>query len=53
MQNIAQVRLSDDYTVDIHCILGKGSTGCVYGGKDLKKNEKVAVKVIELKTINN
>lgn len=34
-------------------VLGKGATGCVYEGLDMKNNSKVAVKVIELDTIDN
>ena len=33
--------------------LGKGSTGSVYEGKDLQSEQTVAVKVIELATIDN
>lgn len=37
----------------MNVILGKGSTGCVYEGYDLRNNVKVAIKVIELCTIDN
>lgn len=53
MQKITQVNLSDKYVVKIGIQLGKGSTGCVYEGQDLHTNKKVAVKVIELSTIDN
>lgn len=53
MKKIAQVKLSDEYIVDMHSVLGKGSTGSVYEGKNVKNNQKVAVKIIELSTIDN
>lgn len=37
----------------MHKVLGKGSTGSVYEGRNVKNNEKVAVKVIELSKIDN
>lgn len=53
MQKISQVNLSNKYMVNMGVQLGKGSTGSVYEGKDLLSNETVAVKVIELSTIDN
>lgn len=53
MQKISLVNLSDKYLVDMATQLGKGSTGSVYSGKDLRSGEKVAVKIIELSTIDN
>lgn len=53
MQKISQVNLSDKYVVNMGVQLGKGSTGSVYEGKDLRSNQTVAVKVIELATIDN
>lgn len=53
MQKISQVNLSDKYVVNMGVHLGKGSTGSVYEGKDLRSNQTVAVKVIELATIDN
>ena len=53
MQKFAQVNLSDKYMVNMGAQLGKGSTGCVYEGKDLRNNNKVAVKIIELANIDN
>jgi hypothetical protein len=53
MHRIKEVRLSDEYVVYLQNVLGKGSTGCVYEGKNIKTLAKVAVKVIELKNICN
>ena len=53
MQKISQVNLSDKYVVNMGVQLGKGSTGSVYEGRDLRKNSTVAVKVIELASIDN
>ena len=53
MQKFSKVKLEDQYVVNMGSILGKGATGCVYEGTDLKNNSKVAVKVIELSTIDN
>lgn len=53
MKKISQVKLSEDFVVNMNTVLGKGSTGCVYDGKDLRNNQKVAVKMIDLGTIDN
>jgi serine/threonine-protein kinase ULK/ATG1 len=53
MHKIAQIKLSDEFVVDMHSVLGKGSTGCVYAGLDVRTREKVAVKLIELSAISN
>lgn len=42
-----------NFTFDYKRILGKGSTGTVYLGTDLRNNQLVAVKAIELRTIDN
>ena len=42
-----------NFVFDYNRRLGKGSTGTVYLGKDLRTNQLVAVKTIELKTIDN
>jgi serine/threonine protein kinase len=34
-------------------ILGQGSTGCVYMGLNMKTSKKVAIKIIDLSTIDN
>jgi serine/threonine-protein kinase ULK/ATG1 len=39
--------------VNMQSVLGKGSTGSVYEGRNIKTDRKVAVKVIELDTISN
>ena len=53
MQKIARVNLSDEFVVDMGSVLGKGSTGSVYAGMHRRHNQKVAVKIIELETIDN
>lgn len=53
MEKITQVNLSGKYLVEMGSSLGKGSTGSVYQGRDLINHAKVAVKVIELSTIDN
>lgn len=42
-----------NFVFDDSKILGKGSTGTVYLGKDLNTGSPIAVKVIELRTITN
>lgn len=34
-------------------VLGQGSTGCVYQGLNMKTSAKVAIKIIDLRTIDN
>lgn len=34
-------------------VLGQGSTGSVYQGLDMKTGRKVAVKIVDLRTIDN
>lgn len=41
------------FTFDLSRKLGGGSTGTVYLGTDLKTNQPIAVKAIELKNIDN
>jgi len=53
MLKFSKVKLENEFVVDMNSILGKGSTGCVYEGYDQKTKAKVAVKVIELNTIDN
>jgi len=53
MENISQVKLYNEYIVNMNVVLGKGSTGSVYEGRDIKNNNKVAVKVIDLSSIDN
>jgi calcium-dependent protein kinase len=37
----------------MNIILGQGSTGCVYQGSNTKTGNKVAIKVVDLSTIDN
>lgn len=53
MEKISQIKLSDDFLVFTNRVLGKGSTGSVYEGLDLRNNKTVTVKVIDLTTIDN
>ena len=53
MHKFSKVKLEDEYVVDMNSVLGKGSTGCVYEGYNERTKTKVAVKVIELCTIDN
>lgn len=53
MKKFSQVKLSDEFVVNMGTVLGKGSTGCVYDGKNLHNNTRVAVKAIDLDTIDN
>ena len=54
MQKRKYINLSNDFIVHIERILGKGSTGVVCEGTDLNdNNQKVAVKIIDLSTIDN
>lgn len=53
MKNIAQINLGGEFVVEMNNVLGKGATGCVYAGKDLRNGNKVAVKIIKLETIEN
>jgi serine/threonine protein kinase len=42
-----------NFTFDYNKKLGEGSTGTVYLGTDLRNNQSIAVKAIELKNIDN
>ena len=53
MKPISRVNLGGEYMVELNRVLGKGATGCVYFGKDLKNDFTVAVKIIKLETIDN
>jgi calcium-dependent protein kinase len=53
MRKLSHVTILDEYVVDINVVLGQGSTGCVYQGSNTKTGEKVAIKVIDLCTIDN
>lgn len=60
MKNSASINIMNEYIVYKNQSLGKGATGEVYlgtsynnSGKSLKDKTEVAVKVIELKTIDN
>lgn len=53
MRKFSKVKLENEFVVDMNKVLGKGSTGCVYEGYDERTKTKVAVKVIELNTIDN
>jgi serine/threonine protein kinase len=53
MQKFSQIKLYNEYIVNTNVVLGKGSTGSVYEGQDLRNGSKVAVKVIDLATIDN
>jgi serine/threonine protein kinase len=53
MNKFAKIKLENQFIVDMSKVLGKGSTGCVYEGINIHNNEKVAVKVIDLSTIDN
>ena len=53
MKSISKVNLGGNFIVELDKVLGKGATGCVYEGKDLRNEGIVAVKVIKLETIDN
>lgn len=46
-------RICPDIVVDTTSILGKGATGTVYQGKCLSNGDTIAVKIVELKNIQN
>lgn len=45
--------LNNEYLICKNQRLGKGSTGEVYAGRCLKNHSSVAIKIIDLKTIDN
>jgi serine/threonine protein kinase len=53
MKNSTVMNIMNEYLVYKNQSLGKGATGEVYLGKSVKDKTEVAVKVIELKTIDN
>lgn len=53
MQSTSKSIIGNEYLVHYHKILGKGSTGIVYGGTQLTSGEAVAIKIIDLCTIEN
>lgn len=53
MKKLSHVTILDEYAVDMDVVLGQGSTGCVYQGLHMKTGNKVAIKVVDLSTIDN
>lgn len=53
MRKLSHITILDEYAVDMDVILGQGSTGCVYQGLNMKTSIKVAVKIVDLKSIDN
>ncbi len=43
----------ENYSFSLQNVIGKGSSGTVYLGKNEVNSQPVAIKVIDLKTINN
>lgn len=53
MKKVSHITILDEYAVDMDVVLGQGSTGSVYQGLDMKTGKKVAIKIVDLRTINN
>jgi serine/threonine protein kinase len=53
MRKLSQVTILEEYVVDMETVLGQGTTGCVYAGLSKRTNAKVAIKVVDLVTIDN
>lgn len=53
MRKLSHITILDEYAVDMDIVLGQGSTGCVYQGLNMKNSRKVAIKIIDLRTIDN
>jgi serine/threonine protein kinase len=53
MRSSASINLLNEYLVLKGESLGKGATGEVFLGRNLRDSTEVAVKVIELKSIDN
>lgn len=53
MRKLSHVTILDEFAVDMEVILGQGSTGCVYQGLNMRTGEKVAIKMVDLCTIDN
>lgn len=53
MRKLSHITILDEYAVDIDVVLGQGSTGCVYQGFDMQTSRKVAIKIVDLRTIDN
>ena len=53
MRKLSHITILDEYAVDMDIVLGQGSTGCVYQGLNIKTSNKVAVKIVDLRTIDN
>lgn len=53
MRKLSHITILDEYAVDMGVVLGQGSTGCVYQGLNMKNSTKVAIKIIDLRTIDN
>lgn len=53
MRKLSHITILDEYAVDTDVVLGQGSTGCVYQGFDMQTSRKVAIKIVDLRTIDN
>lgn len=53
MRKLSHITILDEYAVDMNIVLGQGSTGCVYQGLNMKTSNKVAVKIVDLRTMDN
>ncbi len=53
MKKLSHITILDEYAVDMDIVLGQGSTGSVHQGLDMKTGKKVAVKIVDLRTIDN
>lgn len=51
MKKLSHITILNQYSVNMDLLLGKGSTGSVYQGLEMKSGSKVAIKIIDLKTI--
>lgn len=53
MKKISHLLIKNEFAADIDNVLGEGSTGKVFKGYNLKTNQEVAVKMIDMQTIDN
>jgi hypothetical protein len=53
MRKLSHITILDEFAVDMSVVLGHGSTGCVYQGLNMKNSARVAVKIIDLRAIDN